>query len=56
MEVIKLENMGYREDMIMPGDIFLLQVSVILSLIFNIFLMDYEDIALPPVLSYFEVS
>ncbi|KAG8657293.1 homeobox-leucine zipper protein ATHB-8 isoform X2 [Manihot esculenta] len=25
MEVIKLENMGYREDMIMPGDIFLLQ-------------------------------
>ncbi|KAG9145439.1 hypothetical protein Leryth_021353 [Lithospermum erythrorhizon] len=28
MEVIKLENIGhYREDMIMPGDIFLLQVS-----------------------------
>jgi len=27
MEVIKLENMGYQEDMIMPGDIFLLQVS-----------------------------
>ncbi|KDP34161.1 hypothetical protein JCGZ_07732 [Jatropha curcas] len=26
MEVIKLENMGYREDMIMPGDIFLLQL------------------------------
>lgn len=29
MEVIKLENMGhYRDDMIMPVDIFLLQVSV----------------------------
>lgn len=28
MEVIKLESMGhYREDMIMPSDIFLLQVS-----------------------------
>ncbi|KAF2285357.1 hypothetical protein GH714_000759 [Hevea brasiliensis] len=26
MEVIKLENMGYQEDMIMPGDIFLLQL------------------------------
>ncbi|XP_065850680.1 homeobox-leucine zipper protein ATHB-8-like [Euphorbia lathyris] len=26
MEVIKLENMGYREDMMMPGDIFLLQL------------------------------
>lgn len=28
MEVIKLESMGhYREDMMMAGDIFLLQVS-----------------------------
>lgn len=28
MEVIRLENMShYREDMIMPGDIFLLQVG-----------------------------
>lgn len=28
MEVIKLENMGYyRDDMTIPGDIFLLQVS-----------------------------
>ncbi|KAJ8751230.1 hypothetical protein K2173_016411 [Erythroxylum novogranatense] len=26
MEVIKLENMGYREDMMVPGDIFLLQL------------------------------
>jgi hypothetical protein len=32
MEVIKLENMGYyRDDMTMPGDIFLLQVSCILE-------------------------
>lgn len=30
MEVIKLENMGYyRDDMTMPGDIFLLQVSIL---------------------------
>jgi hypothetical protein len=28
IEVIKLENMGYREDMLMPGDVFLLQVNV----------------------------
>ena len=28
MEVIKIENFGhYRDDMIIPGDIFLLQVS-----------------------------
>ena len=28
MEVIKLENMGYyRDDMNIPGDVFLLQVS-----------------------------
>jgi hypothetical protein len=33
MEVIKLENMGYREDMLMPGDVFLLQVSVTSMLI-----------------------
>ncbi|WCJ29512.1 Homeobox-leucine zipper protein HOX32 [Euphorbia peplus] len=26
MEVVKLESMGYREDMMMPGDIFLLQL------------------------------
>ncbi|KAG6740459.1 hypothetical protein POTOM_055910 [Populus tomentosa] len=26
IEVIKLENMGYREDMLMPGDVFLLQL------------------------------
>lgn len=31
MEVVKLENMGhYRDDMIMPSDIFLLQVSLVL--------------------------
>jgi hypothetical protein len=30
MEVIKLENMGYyRDDITMPGDIFLLQVSIL---------------------------
>lgn len=30
LEVIKLENMAhYRDDMIMPSDIFLLQVSII---------------------------
>lgn len=35
MEVIKLEGMGhYREDMIMAGDIFLLQVSVTLPLVY----------------------
>lgn len=28
MEVVKFENVGhYRDDMLMPGDIFLLQVS-----------------------------
>lgn len=33
MEVIKFENVGhYRDDMLMPSDIFLLQVS---SLFFN---------------------
>lgn len=36
MEVIKLENMGhYREDMIMPVDIFLLQVSIA-PILFNL--------------------
>jgi hypothetical protein len=35
MEVIKLESMGhYREDMIMAGDIFLLQVSLMFLLIY----------------------
>ena len=30
MEVVRLENLGpYREDMFMPGDIFLLQVKLL---------------------------
>lgn len=43
MEVIKLENMGYyRDDMTIPGDIFLLQVSITyLSLPF--YIMDFQN-------------
>lgn len=36
MEVIKLENMGYyRDDMSIPGDVFLLQVSTYFTVLFS---------------------
>jgi len=36
MEVIKLENMGYyRDDMSIPGDVFLLQVSNYFTIAFS---------------------